>query len=81
MSSTATLRLPTRRSKTAKASKPGKTGKPATPPRAEAPATASARRAGGPQDRALYSCGCGYAFKATVSTSVGCPNCGTAQAW
>ena len=46
-----------------------------------APATASARRAGGPQDRALYSCGCGYVFKASVSTSVGCPQCGTRQAW
>jgi hypothetical protein len=45
------------------------------------PATASARRAGGPQDRALYSCACGHAFKASVSTSVGCPRCGTRQAW
>ena len=40
-----------------------------------------ARRAGGPQDRALYTCGCGYAFTAAVSTSVGCPHCGTSQAW
>jgi hypothetical protein len=40
-----------------------------------------ARRAGGPQDRALYTCGCGYAFTAAVSTSVGCPHCGTDQAW
>ena len=23
----------------------------------------------------------GYAFKAEVSTSVGCPHCGTSQAW
>ena len=43
--------------------------------------THSARRAGGPQDRALYTCGCGCAFTATVSTTVGCPHCGTAQAW
>jgi hypothetical protein len=40
-----------------------------------------ARRSGGPQDRALYSCGCGYAFKAKVTTTVGCPNCGQQQAW
>jgi hypothetical protein len=40
-----------------------------------------ARRAGGPQDRALYTCACGYAFTAAVSTSVGCPHCGTSQAW
>jgi len=44
-------------------------------------ADARARRSGGPQDKALYSCGCGYAFKAEVSTSVGCPHCGTHQAW
>jgi hypothetical protein len=41
----------------------------------------AARRAGGPEDRALYSCMCGYAFKAAVTTSVGCPHCGTEQAW
>jgi hypothetical protein len=39
-------------------------------------------RSGGPQqDRALYTCGCGYAFTAAVSTTVGCPHCGTSQAW
>ncbi len=43
--------------------------------------TVSARRGGGPQDRALYACGCGFVFKASVSTSVGCPHCGTRQAW
>jgi hypothetical protein len=42
---------------------------------------ARAKRSGGPEDRALYSCSCGYAFKADVSTSVGCPHCGTTQAW
>jgi hypothetical protein len=37
---------------------------------------------GGPsQDRALYSCQCGYVFRALVSTSVGCPHCGCTQAW
>ena len=44
-------------------------------------ATADAARAGGPEDQALYSCGCGYAFTAEVTTSVGCPECGTQQAW
>jgi len=44
-------------------------------------AEARARRSGGPQDQALYRCGCGCAFTAEVSTSVGCPHCGTAQAW
>jgi hypothetical protein len=42
---------------------------------------ARAKRSGGPEDIALYSCGCGYAFKAPVSTSVGCPHCDTNQAW
>lgn len=43
--------------------------------------TDSARRAGGPEDRALYLCDCGAAFTAPVSTSVGCPSCGGDQAW
>jgi predicted Zn-ribbon and HTH transcriptional regulator len=42
---------------------------------------ARAKRSGGPEDHALYSCRCGYAFKAEVSTSVGCPHCGSSQAW
>jgi hypothetical protein len=47
----------------------------------EAAETRDARRGGGPEDEALYSCMCGYAFKAEVTTSVGCPHCGTEQAW
>jgi hypothetical protein len=39
------------------------------------------RESGGPEDRAFYTCSCGYAFDADVSTSVTCPHCGTAQAW
>jgi hypothetical protein len=39
------------------------------------------RRAGGPEDRALYSCDCGYTFEAAVSTTVDCPHCGAEQAW
>ena len=46
-----------------------------------APVRERARRSDGPEDRALYSCACGYAFKATVTTSVGCPHCGQTQAW
>jgi hypothetical protein len=33
------------------------------------------------QDRAVYSCSCGYVFDAAVSTSVDCPHCGHTQAW
>lgn len=56
---------------------------PPRPPVAEecSTETDSARRAGGPQDRALYACGCGKAFTAAVSTSVDCPACGSDQAW
>ncbi len=50
-------------------------------PRVPVPARDRARRSGGPQDRALYSCSCGYAFKAKVTTTVGCPHCGQTQAW
>ncbi|HTU84468.1 MAG TPA: hypothetical protein VMF57_02775 [Solirubrobacteraceae bacterium] len=40
------------------------------------------RRHGGPtEDRALYTCECGYAFEALVTTSVDCPNCARTQAW
>jgi len=39
------------------------------------------RDAGGPEDRAAYSCACGMQFAAAVSTSVACPHCGAGQAW
>jgi hypothetical protein len=39
------------------------------------------RDAGGPEDRAAYSCSCGHLFEAPVSTTVGCPHCGGTQAW
>jgi hypothetical protein len=45
------------------------------------PGERSRRLGGTSQDRALYSCGCGYAFDAFVSTSVDCPHCGDRQAW
>lgn len=34
-----------------------------------------------PEDSALYTCGCGFAFRAAVSASVACPHCGCGQAW
>jgi hypothetical protein len=56
---------------------------PAPEPRPE-PMHSAERRlrdAGGPRDRACYSCGCGYLFEAPVSASVRCPNCQAEQAW
>jgi len=48
---------------------------------AEPPAAQRERDADRIEDRALYHCHCGYVFHAAVSTSVGCPHCGSAQAW
>ncbi len=45
------------------------------------PAVQRVREAGGPVDRASYTCVCGYLFRASVSTTVTCPHCGTDQAW
>lgn len=45
------------------------------------PAERRMRDAGGPDDRATYSCGCGFLFESAVSTSVQCPHCQTVQAW
>jgi hypothetical protein len=39
------------------------------------------RAAGGPLDRASYTCECGYLFAAPVSTTVVCPHCSAEQAW
>jgi hypothetical protein len=39
------------------------------------------RASGGPNDRAQYTCGCGYVWEADVSASVACPHCGAFQAW
>ena len=40
-----------------------------------------ARRGGGPEDRALYSCECGFVWTDEVTASPGCPHCGLPQAW
>jgi hypothetical protein len=45
------------------------------------PAERRMRDAGGPHDRACYSCDCGFIFVAPVSTSVHCPHCDAQQAW
>lgn len=54
---------------------------PAAAPRPEPAPLPSRRSDPGPEDRAVYTCGCGLVFSAAVSTSVGCPHCGHAQAW
>ena len=37
-----------------------------TPQNADLQTQARAKRSGGPEDQALYSCGCGFAFKAAA---------------
>jgi hypothetical protein len=67
-----TLTLPRRRSR----SRRSFTSRPSVTPTRE-----RNQRANISEDAALYSCACGYVFKAAVTTSVGCPHCGTDQAW
>jgi hypothetical protein len=54
---------------------------PEPPPMPMHPAERRMRDAGGPDDRACYTCGCGFVFVAPVSTSVQCPHCAAGQAW
>ncbi len=50
-------------------------------PSSSDPAVQRVREAGGPIDRASYTCMCGCVFLAPVSTTVQCPHCSAAQAW
>ena len=50
-------------------------------PRVGSPVPRERRQVGSSEDRALYTCECGYAFEALVTTSVGCPHCERTQAW
>jgi hypothetical protein len=61
--------------------RPERAQRPRPAPEPERRERAAARRAGGPEDRALYSCACGFVFMAAVTTGVDCPHCGTEQAW
>jgi hypothetical protein len=60
-------------------SAPAVTGVHAHEPRPRDPHVWSGQRLA--NDRAVYTCQCGYVFEAPVSTSVGCPHCGSTQAW
>jgi rubrerythrin len=84
--STTTSKPPRRalRRRAAKRPHPPITNAAAAPAQAVEPRVAMQRRireAGGPEDHALYTCSCGYAFEADVSTGVACPNCGVEQSW
>jgi hypothetical protein len=72
-----------RRSAGLRRRQPTKRAEPAPPPAPELDLSDErrARESGGPEDRAMYTCMCGYVFEAKVSTSVACPHCGAGQAW
>jgi hypothetical protein len=72
-----TTRLPERSASKRPARKPAAPPEPVPEPQE----TRAARRGGGPQDEALYSCSCGFVFRAPVTTAISCPHCATEQAW
>ena len=59
----------------------GAEGEQPVAPELRDPSRARSRQAGPSQDTAVYNCECGYVFEEHVSTTVGCPHCGQAQAW
>ena len=74
---TKTLRRSPRRSKA-----PAPTRRAAEQRRAALPVSqVRARRGSGIEDRALYSCECGFAWTGEVTASPCCAHCGTPQAW
>jgi hypothetical protein len=60
---------------------PTTTQTPDAPARSVDRAAQRVREAGGPTDKASYSCQCGFIFLAPVSTTVACPHCRAPQAW
>ncbi|HVP01297.1 MAG TPA: hypothetical protein VMT10_01900 [Solirubrobacteraceae bacterium] len=81
--STATSKPARRALRPHRAKRPSAPSGDAAPARLE-PRVALQRRirdAGGPEDHALYTCGCGCQFEADVSTGVACPHCGVEQNW
>jgi hypothetical protein len=74
MQLTERIRFRTERSARPKRRRPRRVLRVTTPTRDQA-------RVGPPQDRATYNCGCGFVFQADVTTSIGCPHCGSELAW
>ena len=77
---TKTFRRSQRRSKAPAPARRGRAGSESD--RAALPVSqVRARRGRGIEDRALYSCECGFAWKGEVTASPCCAHCGTPQAW
>jgi hypothetical protein len=82
----ATMRVRSNRNQSEARTRPGLLRRPhgsspVAPPRDDLVDERRMRESGGPDDRAMYTCSCGYVFQADVTTSVTCPHCGTGQAW
>jgi rubrerythrin len=82
----ATMRVRSNRNQSEARTRPGLLRRPhgsspVSPPRDDLVDERRMRESGGPDDRAMYTCSCGYVFQADVTTSVTCPHCGTGQAW
>ena len=78
------VRTPKKDERSARWRRPARGGHGTENPSADAPKSTTPRErrdAGQSEDRALYTCECGYAFEALVTTSVGCPHCEQKQAW
>jgi hypothetical protein len=71
----------TKRERSVRWPREGRAGHGGTERPSQVPASRERRHGGPSQDRALYTCECGYAFEALVTTSVGCPHCARTQAW
>jgi len=52
-----------------------------SPRTAQSVSQVRARRGSGIEDRALYTCECGFAWTGEVTASPSCAHCGTPQAW
>jgi rubrerythrin len=72
-------RIALRTDRARRPAKPRRRGRKAAPERVSP--TLDQRRVGAPEDRATYSCSCGFVFEDDVTTTIACPHCGNELAW
>ena len=77
------MQLTTIKTKHKRSTRRGSTSRRAPEPRPTALSVSQvrARRGSGIEDRALYSCECGFAWTGEVTATPCCAHCGTPQAW
>ena len=82
LAKTKSLRRPRRQPQKSQApTRRGRAGSKPEPRPALPVSQVRARRGSGIEDRALYSCECGFAWTGEVTASPCCAHCGTPQAW